>query len=87
MDDTKECDIFKELYSTYLKNGLEKDSEDWMKNHLKFCLKCNKWKIRYDNKPYMFQNKKSVEFSYIILLIGTVILMFIIIWVYLNIVL
>ncbi len=39
----KDCSVFKDLYPYFLEKELEKETEEWMKEHLNKCKDCSDW--------------------------------------------
>lgn len=47
MKATKDCDVIKDLYSSYLNEELEDSTMNWMQEHLKACISCKDWTENY----------------------------------------
>ena len=92
MNVTKDCSLFKDLYPSYLDEDLEEGTIEWMKEHLKSCSSCKKWKANYaeeivleneySNKtvPMEQQEIKIIKRARIFLIIGITIVVALALW-------
>lgn len=62
MNETNSCDVFKDLYPSYINKELEDETMTFMKDHLEQCIECKDWIKSYKGED---QSEKEYEKKHI----------------------
>lgn len=59
MNYKSDCDVFKDLYPSYLNEELEDETISWIKDHLSKCESCRLWTENYKEETYLYEEFKE----------------------------